>query len=279
MSSLPLILALLFTPPVFQEPPPKKLTTHQVPYRLTDTMHVLVRAKINGKGPFNFIIDTGAPTLFVATEVGKELGISADKNGWATFDKFEIEGGAVLPKTKGRVETPFQLEGMNGMGLAGATLHGIIGYTVLAKYKMEFDFTRDKLAWTELEFEPPAPVGLSGKGGSMGGLDALGGIMKFLGTLMGTKAEPVVKFRGFAGIELGDVDGSVDVITVLNGGPAEKAGLKAGDRLTHVQGKSVSSSAGVTRLMQQLSAGQKLRVALTRDGKKHEFQIELGDGI
>ena len=32
----------------------------EVPYRLTVPKHVLVRAKINGKGPFNFILDTGA---------------------------------------------------------------------------------------------------------------------------------------------------------------------------------------------------------------------------
>ncbi len=30
-----------------------------VPFRLTDTHHTLVRVKINGKGPFNFIVDTG----------------------------------------------------------------------------------------------------------------------------------------------------------------------------------------------------------------------------
>jgi hypothetical protein len=34
--------------------------TLEIPYKLTDTKHVLVRAKINGKGPFNLILDTGA---------------------------------------------------------------------------------------------------------------------------------------------------------------------------------------------------------------------------
>ena len=36
----------------------------QVPYRLTDTNHFLVRARINGKGPFNFLVDSGAGRLF-----------------------------------------------------------------------------------------------------------------------------------------------------------------------------------------------------------------------
>ena len=40
----------------------------QVPYRLTDTNHFLVRVRINGKGPFNFLVDSGAPALFIASE-------------------------------------------------------------------------------------------------------------------------------------------------------------------------------------------------------------------
>src|SRR5438067_10838499 len=96
------------------EPAKAKAETYQVPYRLTDTKHVLVRAKINGKGPFNFILDTGAPALFVSTSVCRKLGIQAGKGGWGTFDRFEIEGGVVVSKAKGRIEDPFQLEGMNG---------------------------------------------------------------------------------------------------------------------------------------------------------------------
>src|SRR5262249_17780726 len=101
----------------------KEKKTFEVPFRLTIPKHIMVRAKINNKGPFNFILDTGAPALFVAVPVVKKLGVKPDANGWATFDRFEIEGGVVLNNAKGRAETPFQLEGMNGMGLAGAELH------------------------------------------------------------------------------------------------------------------------------------------------------------
>ena len=109
-------LALLLGPPLRADEP----RSYQVPYRLTKTQHILVRAKINGKGPFNFILDTGAPVLFVATKAAKKAGVDPDKNGWGAFDKFEIEGGVPVPKAKGRVEDPFQLEGMNGLGLAGS---------------------------------------------------------------------------------------------------------------------------------------------------------------
>ena len=44
----------------------------EVPYRLTAVKHIVVRAKINGKGPFNFILDTGAPALFHRARGGQE---------------------------------------------------------------------------------------------------------------------------------------------------------------------------------------------------------------
>ena len=134
-----------------------------VPYRLTKTQHILVRAKINGKGSYNFIVDTGAPALFVSKKTADAAGVNPDKRGWATFDRFEVEGGVVLQGQAGKIDDLFQLEGMNGLGLAGAEIHGVIGYSVLAQYRIEYDFTQPKLSWTKLDYRPPA-VGESGAG-------------------------------------------------------------------------------------------------------------------
>src|SRR5581483_7323305 len=99
----PLLAVLCLAPPVrADESKPAK--TVQVPYRLTKTAHVLIRVKINGKGPLNFILDTGAPALFVATKVCDKLGVKKDDKGWGTFDRFELEGGLVIEKARGRVE-------------------------------------------------------------------------------------------------------------------------------------------------------------------------------
>src|SRR5438270_7903783 len=171
------------------EPLKSVVKSYEVPYRLTAVKHILVRAKINGKGPFNFILDTGAPALVVSTAVGKKLNLEADKGGWATLDRFTLEGGAVVTKAKARIEDPFQLEGMNGLGLAGAHLDGIIGYNILARFRIEFDFTKDKLAFTALDYDPPPPQGLGDGAGAAGGLDTMAAIMKFLGGFLGQKAE------------------------------------------------------------------------------------------
>jgi hypothetical protein len=256
--------------------PPVK--TFEVPYRLTDTKHVLVRAKLNGKGPYNFLLDTGAPALFVSTAVSRKVGVEPDAQGWGTFERFEIEGGVVVPGARGRIEDPFQLEGMNGLGLAGAELHGIIGYTVLARYRVEFDFTRPKLVWTLLDFSPPAPIGLDGKA-TGGGLDAIGSVMKLLGTMLGKKAEPTLMPRGFLGVELADAADGVAVKTVLEGSPAASAGLKAGDRVTHFQGKSITAGADVSRLAIQLTAGTIVSLTVQRGTDTHTIRLKAGEGF
>jgi hypothetical protein len=215
-----LLCAIPFTRAGDEKAPAK---IYHVPYRLTTTSHVLIRAKINGKGPYNFILDTGAPTLFVSTAVCKKLNISADEKGWGTFDRLEIEGGAVLEKCRGRVEDPFQLEGMNSLGLAGLELHGILGYTVLARFKLGFDFTQDKMTWQPLNFEPPRPLGMDEK--SMpSGMEALGGVMKLLGAFMGKKSLRDAPPRGFLGLLLEESPAGVTAKEVLQEGPAAEAG-------------------------------------------------------
>ena len=179
------LIFLALAPPAFADEATKtEVKTYQVPFRLTNTNHVLVRVKINGKGPYNFILDTGSPALFVSTKVCAKLGVKADRLGWGIFDRFEVEGGVVIPKARGRVEDPFQLEGMNGLGLAGAELHGMIGYTILARYRLEFDFSKQnhKMGWTPLNFRPPQPLGP--QGGAGGGMEMIGGFMKVFGALL-----------------------------------------------------------------------------------------------
>jgi membrane-associated protease RseP (regulator of RpoE activity) len=251
----------------------------EVPYRTTIPKHIMVRAKINGKGPFNFILDTGAPALFVSTAVCKKIGVDPDKNGWGTFDKFEIEGGVVIPKAKGRIEDPFQLEGMNGMGLAGAELHGVIGYNILARYKMEIDFTKDKMVWTPLDFEPEAPKGMGGKGGA-GGLEFMGSLMKMFGAFLGKKATPDVAPRGFLGVELEQKGDDVVIVkSVLEKSPAAKAGVKAGDRITKVKGRTIENIEDVQRFVKKLKADEPVSLTVERDKEKKEISFTTGEGL
>jgi hypothetical protein len=276
--SAAVLLFLAFTAPSLADQAKKADgKIFQVPYRLTDTNHILVRVKINGKGPYHFILDTGAPAVFVSTAVCRKLGVTADKDGWGTFERFEIEGGVVHKAARARVEDPFQLEGMNGLGLAGAELHGIIGYTLLARYRLGFDFTKHKLTWTPLDFEPPLPQGLDGKGATS--MDAMGNLVKMLGLLLGKKPQPQVVLRGFLGIALEDVEQGVVVRDVLAQSPAAKSGLKIGDRIARFQGKAVHSVPDVQRLVAKLAPDDTARLTIERGADTHTIEIKAGKGL
>jgi hypothetical protein len=270
------LAVLLLAPPAWADEPKKtEAKPIAVPYVLTNTKHILVRAKINGKGPYNFILDTGAPALFVATGVCKKLGVEADKRGWGAFDRFEIEGGIVVEKAKGRIEDPFQLEGMNSLGLAGAELHGVIGYNVLARYRMELDFTKDKMLWTPLDFEPAAPQGIGPKGAE--DVQAMANMVSFMVKLIGKRQLPDRIQRGFLGVQLGD-DG-VTVKAVLDKSPAAEAGVKAGDRIIHFADKEVKTAGDIHELAAKLTPGQEAMLKVTRGSETKEITIKAGEGL
>jgi peroxiredoxin len=265
--------------PVEDEKPAKETKAVPVPFKLTDTQHVMVRVKINGKGPFNFIVDTGAPIMFVATPVAKKIGLESNPKGLTVLDKVEFEGGLTQEKVKCRVETPFQLEGMNGMGLPGVELHGILGYTVLAKYRMEVDFSKPAMLWTPLDWKPPPPEALGGRDGAQAGLEILGSMMKFLGPLMGLKPAGPPVGRGFVGMVLGEKDGLVSVEKILEKSPAAEGGLKAGDRVEEINGQGVKTLADVQRLTAKVLAGQLIRFAIQRGAEKIDLKITAGEGL
>jgi hypothetical protein len=256
-------------------PEPK---VYRVPYRLTATNHVLLRAKINGKGPYNFILDTGAPALFVATAVGRKAGIKSDRDGWANLDRFEIEGGVVVKGAKARIEDPFQLEGMNGLGLAGVELHGMIGYNILARNKVTFDFTKNKMIWQPLDFNPPDPLRLGGAS-APGGLDAIGSLMKIAGAFLGKKPQPEIVLRGYLGIALEEQGGKVLVSRVLADSPAALAGVEPGDQISSFQDKTVAAANDLSKGMARLRADETARLTVMRDGKSRTVEIKPGKGF
>lgn len=265
--------------------------TYHIPYRLTDTQHVLVRVKLNGQGPFNFIIDTGAPALILSEEVGKKLGLKPDGGDepWTTFKEFQVEGGLTIPKAKGLVLDMFQLKGMNGMGLAGVKLHGVIGYNLLAKYRIAYDFTKDKLTWTELDYAPPPirRIGKKAKGNSQGGMEMIGSLMGGLGKLLGRGKPPVPQPRGYLGVEFAGPDEDAVITKVYPGSPADRAELKKGDRVTRAEfrggraggGGKVSDAASLIAALKPAEPGTEVTLTLKRGGDTKTVTVKLGEGL
>lgn len=271
-------MAVALAPPPSPPPTPKEGHRYKVPYRLTDSQHVLVRVKLNGKGPFHFILDTGAPAVFLTKNVAKKVGVTADSQGWAVFDSFEIEGGVRLTKVKGRVEDLVQIDGMNTLGLAGVELHGVIGYNVLARFRIEYDFTVDKLGFEHLpNFEPPDPERLRAEGPD--DIQMMGPFIKMIAALTGIKANFAVAPRGFLGIEVAQRDGKVVIQRVYPGTAAAQAGLQAGDIIVSVRNQSIDVPADLHRALRRAGVGSPQVLTIERQGKTLEIRLELGRGL
>src|SRR5262249_6379261 len=143
--------------------------------------------------------------------------------------------------------------------------HGIIGYTIMARYRIEFDFSKPnhKMAWKPLDFKPDDPQGLGGQG-APAGMGAIGGIMKVGGAMLRKKPEPQIVLRGFLGMALEDGKDAVFVQSVLEGSPAARAGLRAGDRIQQFQDRTVSNTRDVYRLANKLAPDETAQLKITR---------------
>ena len=69
----------------------------------------------------------------------------------------------------------------------------------------------------------------------------------------------------------------VYVVEVVKGGPAEKAGLQAGDRIVSVDGTEIASKDDLGTLMQKHAAGDTLSITIARDGQIQTVNVTLGE--
>ena len=255
-----------------------------IPYKLTDTNHLLVRLKINGKGPFNFIVDTGAPMMILRVPAAQKLGLKSNDRGLAILNQLDIEGGMTLKHVQCLVETPYQIEGMNAIGASGVELDGLLGYAVLARFRMQIDLSRDHMIWTPVDFSPP-PIGSARTTASRepndpqeDRLESMGGLLKILGPLV----KPAVlesKHRGVIGIELAESDGGVWIQHVLGDSPADRAGILNGDHLVSVNHKSIKTVTDAQNAMGTTFTGQKASVVVQRGESILTLNLICAEGL
>lgn len=77
-------------------------------------------------------------------------------------------------------------------------------------------------------------------------------------------------------LDAGSTQGAL-VSQVVEGSAAEKAGIKAGDIVTAVNGKPVKDAAGLRNSIGLLSIGEKVDIALLRDGKPRRVTAVIGE--
>ncbi|WDP88618.1 MAG: Do family serine endopeptidase [Desulfobacter sp.] len=78
----------------------------------------------------------------------------------------------------------------------------------------------------------------------------------------------------YYGLEEGQ---GVYVAKAYEDNPAYKAGIRQGDVITGIDGKKIESSRDLTLTIANLKVGQKIKVALIRDGREKTLSVKLGE--
>ena len=126
----------------------------EIPMRLANPAKPLILADVypNGRGPFQFAIDTGTSTTAITPALAKQLGVKTSPVGAGTT------GGAAVDFTAGLLQS-FQLGGAKIDNMAvivadffamlstaiGTNLDGIVGYNFLRNYKVVIDYPGETL--------------------------------------------------------------------------------------------------------------------------------------
>ena len=69
----------------------------------------------------------------------------------------------------------------------------------------------------------------------------------------------------------------VYVVDVVQGGPADKAGLKTGDRIVSIDGTEIAQKDDLGTLIQQHTAGDTLSITVARNGQMQTVSLTLGE--
>lgn len=121
----------------------------EVPFRLAggDNPLLLVPCEVNGAGPFEFILDSGATTCLVSRELAERLGVEAtgSREGTGAGGKITLGIGTLRTLSVGaaiqsnvRVGITDELERIGRF--VGAKIFGILGFNFLRNYRVTVDY-------------------------------------------------------------------------------------------------------------------------------------------
>jgi photosystem II stability/assembly factor-like uncharacterized protein len=224
------------------------------------------------------------------------LAFATNSSGWAVGQK-----GTVLHTVDGGSTWNFQSSGTRSDLMSAAFVtaqlgwvvgrNGIILHTEDGGTTWEFEASGEREDLIEVNFVTPQSGWTVGKGGTI--LHTEDGGDTWLQQKSGIDTElqsiSIVKPYGVIGLQLKDVSGPADprthivssfvhVISAVPGGPADKAGVKAGDVIVALNGNPVKSTDNFVDEIFALKPGTDARLSYIRDGKYEAANVIVGDG-
>jgi hypothetical protein len=246
-----------------------------VPFELFKTKHIGIMVKINGKGPYRVIFDTGSPVTLLSNKVAEETGLLDKKAPKPLFNPFGAGGEAKIKTLEvggAKVENVPAIimdhPGVEAMSKAFGGVEGIVGFPFFARYKMTIDYQAMQMTLVPTGFTPP---------------DTLDSMMNNMMAILQDPAPKVLAPAAQWGLVVTKADrddeAGVRVKEVRPGSAAAAGGLKAGDRLLTLDGRWTDTVADTYIAAGYVKAGTKVKVVVRRDGKEMELTVTPASGL
>jgi serine protease Do len=94
---------------------------------------------------------------------------------------------------------------------------------------------------------------------------------------IGVSFTPSETTRAQANLRVAGVREGVFVESVAPGGPSAKAGMKEGDVITGINGKSIANGDQLIGIVSTTPVGSSLNLTVSREGKPHDLKVVVGD--
>lgn len=245
-----------------------------VPFEMLPSNHMVVRAKLNGKGPYRLVFDLGSPVTLLGGKAALDSGaIPKDTpksflfgvRGEGKLDTLEL-GDLTAKDLPVMVMDHPALRALGG--ILGKPLDGILGYTFFARYRTTLDYQAKTLSFEPVDFE-------------------VRDLVKDLqARMMGPRVarSRVLAGRSLWGLIVGDPAGGVasqgvPIRTVLENSPAAAAGLKPGDILVSIDGRWTATTADAHAAASAADPGKAVAVEIVRDGRREAVELTPREGI
>jgi hypothetical protein len=248
-----------------------------VPFELLPTGHMAVMVKINGKGPYRLIFDTGAPLTLLSNKVAREAGLDVDggpqsamtlfgRTGVVKVKAFEV--GTVEAADVAAIVLDHPL--VEAMAKKLGPLEGIVGLPFFGRYKMTLDYQARTLTFVPNGHKP---------GDVTRSMEAT--LMRMLagGPAAPKVLAPAGQWGLKAGKRAGDEEAGVTIREVLPGSAAAAAGLAVGDRLLTIDGRWTDSLEDLYAITAEIKPGSAVPVVVRRDGKEVELKVKPVQGL
>jgi hypothetical protein len=241
-----------------------------VPFEMLQSNHILIQIKVNGKGPYPVIFDTGAPVILLNNKIAKAAGLFGKS---AQAPLFTLFGSRGQVRVKELEIGDLKVNNVPAIVMDHPTveviskmlrpIEGIVGFPFFARYTMTIDYKAKELTFVPNGFDPPD-------------------IMEALTMAIATLAEDNPKPKVLApaaqwGLRLSKDDDDQEAGTTIQevrpGSAAEKAGLRPGDRLLTLDGRWTDSVSDAYQAAGHVKPGTTARVTIRRGSKEMELTV------